>query len=174
MAKIKDRVIPGQLSYNDFRLNLGKVVVAAYEKRAHFATLMEVIGAWTMGVGVTILARNRDAYAFWDFVYRRYLAAGGPSENFVVAFVSQHELLEAACSYEVGAVIIDGDISRVEKLSREILGRSDSLNFQMKKLMTPFDGPFVGHFSRLLEEFCYVRSLAVNTMRHGAPLNLDA
>jgi|GEM_PF-25919 len=167
---IKNHVIPGQLSLNNFNLGSGRVLVAAYEKRAHFSTLMEVLGALAMGAGVTVLCRNSEALKFWNLLHHRFLTGGGSNENFVVDIASEKDLVELAQLKEVEVVVIDGDLDRVTTVWKALC---QNTNLGTKKLLSPFDGPSVDDYQRFLEEFTLVRSLAINTMRHGAPLNLE-
>ena len=43
----------------------------------------------------------------------------------------------------------------------------------MIKVISPHDAPYIEDFNQQMHLFTRCRSFAVNTMRHGAPLELD-
>ena len=43
----------------------------------------------------------------------------------------------------------------------------------MKRVLTPVDVSFKDDFNEYLRPFVWVRSFAVNTMRHGAPMEIE-
>ncbi|MFT6602950.1 MAG: RHH-type proline utilization regulon transcriptional repressor/proline dehydrogenase, partial [Bacteriovoracaceae bacterium] len=61
----KNRIIPGQLSFNDYSMVQEHVVVTAYERRTYFPNLLNVLGALSVGSGVTVFARNETAFKWW-------------------------------------------------------------------------------------------------------------
>jgi len=172
----KNRIIPGQLSYNSYFLCSKYLVIVGMEERAHFITLLQLISALTSGVGVTILSTNESAFHFWYTVHRYFVQAGISGENFSVFFSKPETNLKLLKHPLVEHVLIDADIESTEKLMQTIYDIKDSeLNDWklVKKIHSPFDAPSIGEHERLLQEFVHTRSFAVNTMRHGAPLNLD-
>lgn len=168
----KNRIIPGQLSYNDFSLVQEHVVVTAYEKRTYFPNLMNVLAALSVGSGVTVFARNKMAAAWWQKVQRFYLDNGISEDQFQVHFVGRETLLESLKDPYISSLIFDGPLDTLEEML-EILHSEVKDEKRVRQILTPYDTPELENFKRLCEQFVWVRAFAVNTMRHGAPLDLN-
>lgn len=168
----KNRIIPGQLSFNDYGLVQEHVVVTAYERRTYFPNLMNVLAALSVGSGVTVFARNKISAAWWKKVQTYYLQSGIDPNQFQVHFVGRETLLESLKDPYIGSLIFDGPLSTLEELL-EILHREVKDEKRVRQILTPYDSPDLENFKRLCEQFVWVRAFAVNTMRHGAPLDLD-
>lgn len=168
----KNRIIPGQLSYNDFSMVQEHVVVTAYERRTYFPNLLNVLGALSVGSGVTVFARNEVAAAWWRKVQGFFLQAGIEADQFQVHFVGKETLLKSLNHPLIGSLIFDGPLDTLEELL-EILHKEVKDEKRVRQILTPYDTPDLENFKRICEQFVWVRSFAVNTMRHGAPLDLN-
>jgi len=170
-AEHKNQEIPGQLSYNDFSLVEDKIIVIAYEPRAYFSSLMEFVTALSMGIGVTVIARNEKAFDWWNqlkSVFGTLFREG----NFDVYFPTEGLCNKALKDPKVRTIIIDGGREQISEALEVIYDETYSEKY-MKHILTPLDSPDVSDFKRLVQQFIYIRSFAVNIMRHGAPMELD-
>ncbi|MBK22786.1 MAG: hypothetical protein CME70_02175 [Halobacteriovorax sp.] len=168
----KNRIIPGQLSYNDYSLVQEHVVVTAYERRTYFPNLLNVLGALCVGSGVTVFARNKVAAKWWQKVQGFFVQSGLDPNQFQVHFVGRETLLESLKDPYIGSLIFDGPLETLEEML-EILHAEDVDEKRIRQVLTPFDSPEQENFKRICEQFVWVRAFAVNTMRHGAPLDLN-
>jgi RHH-type proline utilization regulon transcriptional repressor/proline dehydrogenase/delta 1-pyrroline-5-carboxylate dehydrogenase len=167
-----NRVIPGQISYNDFSKTQEQAVLLAYNERPHFTTFLQFLSAVAMGTGVTVIARNQQAFGWWNTI-KDFLVQGGISkENFDVFFATEELLIKALKDPYLSSVIIDGNLKRTQEVLNEVYDGSCAER-RMRSILTPYDAPVEENFEKFMEQYVWVRSFAVNTMRHGAPLDLD-
>jgi RHH-type proline utilization regulon transcriptional repressor/proline dehydrogenase/delta 1-pyrroline-5-carboxylate dehydrogenase len=157
-----NRKIPGQLSYNDHRLHSKSALVIGESDKPDITTLIKVASALLVGLGVTVASRNQNNYEWWNKVKTFLNNAGISKENFDVYFASEKVLLQAISDLEYTHVIFDSIDS---KYFTEIKS--------MTKKISPHEAPKLMDFKKFLVEFIWLRSFAVNTMRHGAPLEID-
>ena len=100
------------------------------------------------------------------------MSAGIPRESFRVYFSRESALKKLLTDKEMDFVLVDGNIEKLTIfLDHFYDGRADEKN--MLRVIGPFDAPNLNNFSKFLERFSRSRSFAVNTMRHGAPLELE-
>ena len=168
--KIPNREIPGQLSYNSLRLMETKIVVAAFEERAYFSTLLEVLVALSMGIGVSILARNQKSYAWWNKI-RSIFYKHAKERSFDVFFPNQNLFEKSLIFDDLRTIIIDGGEEEIGEVLKIIYNNSFTEK-NMRQILTPLDSPSVLDFDALIEKYIFVRSFAVNIMRHGAPMSV--
>lgn len=165
--------IPGQLSYTDFGLMEKCVVILAYEERAYFSTLLQALSALALGLGVTVIARNQKAALWWRKILKAMAKEGIPKRHFNVFFAGPYQTQRVLKDPGLSCIVVDGHLDRVQWALSTIYGPQNS-NFRekrMKVVLSPYDSPEITHFQAFLERFTQVRSFAVNTMRHGAPLH---
>ena len=121
---------------------------------------------------MSIVCRNEASYYWWTKLVSLFLKAGFSLENIHVQQLSRSGLEKAITGKNVTTIIIDGKIEIVG----EILERAYNNQFlekNMIKIISPHDAPHIEDFHRQMHLFTNTRSFAVNTMRHGAPLELD-
>jgi RHH-type transcriptional regulator, proline utilization regulon repressor / proline dehydrogenase / delta 1-pyrroline-5-carboxylate dehydrogenase len=166
-----NRVIPGQISVNDFNIPREHTIVVSYEKRPYFNILLQTFSALAMGSGVTVLCRNTETYEWWGQLRIILSRAGFSRENFDVYMPSQKQLAKALENSLVSTILVDGDSSKVKHIL-DLVYTGNYNESRMKLVVSPHDSPNPEDFKQMLANFTWVRSFAVNTMRHGAPLDL--
>ena len=164
--------IPGQMSYNNFGLNVDRVLLVSYEPRAYFSSLLAMISALAVGAGVTIVCRRSEGFFWWSKVVEQFIKSGISAEQLRVQQIGEEALRKTIQSHELTSIVLDGGVEHFEEVSREIYNNQYSER-EMIKIITPHDCPQVNDYEAYLELFSYTRSFAINTMRHGAPLELD-
>jgi RHH-type proline utilization regulon transcriptional repressor/proline dehydrogenase/delta 1-pyrroline-5-carboxylate dehydrogenase len=166
--RISNREIPGQLSFNNLNLVEEKVIVVAYEQRAFFSTLVEVLVALSLGIGVSVLARNQKAFDWWNKINSIFYKFR-KEKSFDVFFPNQKLLESSLTTPDLRTIIIDGGEKEIYNALKIIYDGSHSEKF-MRQILTPLDSPNVLDFDSMVEKFIFIRSFAVNIMRHGAPM----
>ncbi len=169
--KTPNKEIPGQLSYNDHRLLESNIVVIAYEQRPYFSTLMEVLAALSMGVGVSILARNQYSFDWWNKI-RSIFYKYSKERSFDVFFPNQKIFEEMVIKDDLRTIVVDGGVDQISGVLKIVYNDSYSEKY-MKQILTPFDSPSVYDFDAIIEKLVFVRSFAINIMRHGAPMSVQ-
>lgn len=171
-----NRRIPGQLSYSDISLCSPKALVISFEKRPYFSSLMQVLSAVLMGTGVTVMTRNQYAYRWWGQFKNLLARSGFSKENFDVYFVTESMLAKKLSEPDLSTIIIDGAQKHVEyilDLCSEVNGENKEQMLSMRLYLSAFDCPHNEDFKALCQQFAWTRAFAINTIRHGAPLELQ-
>lgn len=167
-----NREIPGQLSYSNFEIQGEHAVVVIGRTVPHISTLLQVIAAVAMGTGVTILCRNNESYKWWKEVINLFYHSGFSLENINVYFPKNAPLEEVLQKDLVSYFIIDGNELWTRSVF-QIIHSNERKERRIRNFFTPFDTFNPTDFKRLCGNYIWVRAFAVNTMRHGAPLDLD-
>jgi len=167
-----NRSIPGQESYNDFSICTKKTVVISTFEKPSFTQFMVFLAAVSSGSGVTICATNGASFKWWKKIINIFHESNIGIDNISVHFVNPSSLNEIIFNKDLENIIIDGDTQYIEKISKEI-SASMKNSKNMKKIITWIDGKDISDYENLTSDFVNVRSFAVNTMRHGAPLQLE-
>lgn len=169
-----NRVIQGQLNYNDHSMIKEVGLLIADNNIPDKTTIYNLISALAIGCGVTVLARNRQAFAEWQIICDYCIDAGIHDKSLLLRLVDDVEMENYLENGDIGFVIIDGDINGVKRVLKTIT--IDENRKYMCSIHTLMDAPTNHNWRDYLLQFVYVRSLAINTMRHGAPLevSLDA
>ncbi|MCK6594308.1 MAG: bifunctional proline dehydrogenase/L-glutamate gamma-semialdehyde dehydrogenase [Bacteriovoracaceae bacterium] len=167
-----NRKIPGQISVNSHLQHADTMVVVAVNPRAHIKSILQVLVAISTGVGVSIMARNNQSYQFWMGIKDLLLKSGFSKENVDVYFVNEDNFKKTLSHTSLTHVLYDGPI---DQMAKDVI---DHLHAQKERrrlvhLLTVQDSFDLTDFYQIYLKFVHVRSLAVNTMRHGAPLDLD-
>jgi RHH-type proline utilization regulon transcriptional repressor/proline dehydrogenase/delta 1-pyrroline-5-carboxylate dehydrogenase len=168
---VKSRVIPGQLGHYDFAHREEQVVILAYEPRPYFASFMDFIVPLSMGMGVSVLARNEKSYNWWS-LQKSFFATYFQKGSFDVFYPSKDVLQKVLKNPHLRTVVVDGGKEQMEEAARLVFDQNFN-ELVMKQLLGPLDAPDVTHFKALVKQFVYIRSFAVNIMRHGAPMELE-
>lgn len=168
----KNRVIPGQLSYNDFSMHPEHALVISTTDRPELKTLIQFLSCLSMGVGLTIVCRNRVSFQWWSNLRASLYEAGFSKENVDVYFVRTEQLKSIINESKLSIIIYDG---AMEDFSSNIAEHFDDgkNDIRMKSILTRVDHLKANEFYQHALNCVWVRSLAVNTMRHGAPLDLE-
>lgn len=168
----KNRVIPGQLSYNDYQLHTEHAVLVATTDRPELKTLIQVFSCLSVGTGLTILCRNKNAYQWWMNLRDEFFQAGFSKENLDVYLVSTKDLKRALNTPKLSVIIYDGPLNNfAEHVGNHLDDAKNDL--RMKLVLTIADHLKESDFYHQALNFIWVRSMAINTMRHGAPLDLE-
>jgi len=168
----KNRVIPGQLSFNDFTLKEGLTLTVSFSDRPDFSSVLQTLASVLAGCGTTVICRSSESYVWWSEFVRYLIQSGFSKENINCYFLSKDKSDKLMKNPDIKSLVIDSDLEILSDVLKE-LHTADSDGKRCKAVLTPFDSTDNMDFKRLLEEHISVRSFAVNTMRHGAPMEIE-
>ena len=163
--------IPGQLSYDDYKQCSGKSLVVSFNTSADFEIVIETLAALVCGSGVTIACRNNQSYDWWMSLRDVMFEHGISKENFEVYFVSEKLLLETLELNDIKNILVDGDLDNLAYVLEKSYLSSEKHTL-MRHFSSKFDTSDVYDFKRICRQYTNIRTFAVNTMRHGAPMDV--
>ncbi|MGE3611220.1 MAG: proline dehydrogenase family protein [Bacteriovoracaceae bacterium] len=173
LGKHLNHVIPGQLSYNDKSLIKESGLFVTVSSTPTTKTLYYLLGSLALGCGVSVAAMTEEAYQTWKSILDLAWKAGFSKTNLDIALVSPeglNKIFKESCYSFVYA----GQFVREHgSLYKNILP-DEALSENMRHILSEADGVSLERPEDILDQFVWVRSLAINTMRHGAPLELNA
>lgn len=163
--------IPGQLSYDDYKSGRIRSVLISFNKLPDFEMILEAFAAILCGSGLTILCRNNSSYDWWMGIRDILFEHGISKENFNVYFVSDGLLEKTLAHPEIKNVLVDGDEECLRK-AIEISYNNYGDHKVMRNFSSKYDTSDINDFKRICRQYVNIRSFAVNTMRHGAPMDV--
>ncbi|OFZ23072.1 MAG: hypothetical protein A2202_08105 [Bdellovibrionales bacterium RIFOXYA1_FULL_36_14] len=158
--------VMGEDNFNDFEKSGEQAVFLVYNPQVEFSTFMRFLGALVMGVGITIIARNEKAFAWWSTLKSMIVKAGISRQNFDVFYPTEELLYQAITEPCLSYIIIDGNINKIEKLLKVIFMEEDNI-LRFKKILTPHNAPALRDYKQYLSEFVWIRSISVSKKRNG-------
>lgn len=168
----KNRTIPGQLSYDSHELTIEHCVLVSVCEIPTIKTFIQFLSCISSGAGVIVLARNHKSFLWWKNILDLLLQAGFSKENIDVFHVNSKDLKRVLNNPKLSMVLFDGDLSSYKTHLSDCF-EQNTLELRMKHILTKSDHISSEDFYNQLLQFINVRSFAVNTMRHGAPLDLE-
>jgi len=104
--------------------------------------------------------------------FRFVVASWFSKENVDVFHVNSKDLKRILNNPKLSIIIYDGDLNNYNNNLGNFLINNE-IQLRMKQLLSTNDNISSSDFYHQLLQFVNVRSFAVNTMRHGAPLELE-
>lgn len=166
----RNRAIPGQDSYNRWSLPRGPVAVLSAAPRPTPSCVAHVAAALCTGNRVEILCSTPEAAATW---HQLQTGAAPQISGAHVRFIAHEEALRALlASPELCTVVLDGDAQAWQALLPDAAAQPAGAQ-HLRQIHCAAIDLDLSDGARLLRDHLLCRSLAVYTMRHGAPLPLD-
>jgi RHH-type proline utilization regulon transcriptional repressor/proline dehydrogenase/delta 1-pyrroline-5-carboxylate dehydrogenase len=102
----------------------------------------------------------------------QFYKSGFSKENIDVYLVNPEDLARALNEQKLSVIIYDGNLADYSLHVGNFLndGKRD---LRMRQILTTCDHLRTNDFYLQHMNFIWIRSLAINTMRHGAPLDLN-
>ena len=184
IGRPKDNLyIPGQSNYNDFALIKRQVVVVAKNVGRHLApypapeVLLSSVAALGAGSGVNVVCDSALAHERWSKIRQHLMAAGLPRKNLQCHWAAPGQLQQMLGHPKVAAYLFDGNLADMQQLAPMLYGGKFPVE-HVKRICHPTsDGPASAsgprRFADYVLQFIEPRAFAVNTMRYGAPLELN-
>ena len=161
----RNRLIPGQDSFNRWNLPRGPVLVLAGRRAPCPSTLGHVTAALACGNPVRILACSAAAERTWQAVVQ-VLEAG--DRLALVPVRSGEALADALADPQVATVVLDGTLE-AWALAMPLVA---TIGAGQQHLRAIHGSEAVNDAGVMLRAHLHCRSFAVHTMRHGASLSL--
>lgn len=168
----KNHTIPGQISYNDYQLTVDNITMIASSDIPPLPVLLHVLSALAMGCGMTVMARSNKAYEWWNRIENILVKHEWHNGSFKVYFVNDSEMKESLKNVMISYLIVDGPEELVSQVT-DLVSKDQNEREMMVSVKSLYDSPRVEDFKSYCLQYILVRSFAINTMRHGAPLELD-
>ncbi len=165
--------IPGQLSYDLRSLSRKSLMVCTQFDALSFGSLTHVMTALFCGLGVRVGVTHSSGFARWCEFKKMLEQNGWDKEVFDVALLSKEHLQRDLTRFTLSNVLIEGDENFYEGLSQFAL-KGPSGSFMRHIEWGTFSLASTPRPKALISLYTYNRSFAINTMRHGAPLELES
>ena len=173
VSKHLNHVIPGQLSYNDKTMVKEAGLFVMLSPKPSFKSVCYLLGALSLGSGISIACLTQEAYASWKSILDLAWKSGFSKSNLDLSLVGKADLKNLFEMSGYSYVYADELEHFSNDLYHELL-EGTALMENMRMVLSENDGHHLSSPSSVLDLFVWVRSIAVNTMRHGAPLELNS
>ncbi len=164
--------IPGQLSYNDKSLVKESGLLVAVNARPTLKSIYYLFGALSLGCGMSIVCVTDEAFKNWKGIIDIAWNAGFSKSNLDCALISP-EGVQDLFSNPAYSFVYAGDLAQHGKYLYRNIFEGGALNETMRMILSEADGISLHDPAQVLDLFIWMRSMAINTMRHGAPLELN-
>ena len=171
-GKHLNHVIPGQLSYNDHGLIREAGLFVTVAERPNLKGISYLLSALSLGSGVSIACVTEASYAIWLKIVDLAWKAGFSKTNLDISKVGVKRLATIFNKSEFSYVYAGGLTYYGQELYGDLLS-GVALDEYMRSILSDADGVHLSTPSAVLDQFVWTRAIAVNTMRHGAPLELN-
>lgn len=165
-----NRVIPGQQSYNRWALPKGLTVVVSGSRSASRHAVLHAIAAAMCGNPVQVLACGPAAAKAWRAIV---LGVEHGDRVTVIDVSSRQELDAQLANPAIASVVLDGSAMDWSPLLDAMVQTPPGAR-HLRTLYSPGAWPPPDRPEALVRAHLHVTSLAVNTMRHGAALEVTA
>ena len=172
MSKHFNHVIPGQLSYNDKSLVTEAGLFVMVSAFPSFKSICYLMGTLSLGTGISVACTTQEAYATWKGILDLAWKSGFSKTNLDISLVSSADVTQLLEDAGYSFVYAGHFYNYHQDLYQHILD-GHSLDTNMRLILSENDGQILLTPSSVLDLFVWTRSIAVNTMRHGAPLELS-
>ncbi|MFL5784459.1 MAG: hypothetical protein ACJ76H_07625, partial [Bacteriovoracaceae bacterium] len=166
-------VIPGQLSYNDKSLIKEAGLFVTVSPRPSVRALQYFLGALALGSGISVVALTAEAYDTWKSILDIAWKSGFSKSNLDVAMMSPEALQKLMRSPHYSFIWAGSYVKMHGEVYQHVFD-GEALQKDMRKILSEADGVTLTDPQMILDQLVWTRSLAINTMRHGAPLELNA
>lgn len=163
--------IPGQLSFDQKDQTREVAMLVLGERVPSTAAMFHLFSALAASTGVSLVCTNSEAYNVWKQVVDMAWQAGLSKQNIEIYQMSADELQSALRDPQISLVYASGD----EAFAKKVFGMAldmDGLKSHMRALCSDAERPDFADSAAWFDQYLWTRSFAINTMRHGAPLEL--
>jgi RHH-type proline utilization regulon transcriptional repressor/proline dehydrogenase/delta 1-pyrroline-5-carboxylate dehydrogenase len=165
--------IPGQISQNDFLSGIKQIAIISDRTKLNLETGFYLLSCAALEIPAMIACRNQDSYQYWMNLVGQLWQAGF-SRNRIDVCQGGDRVLDRLLKDQVNeAIIIDEnqlDQAIVTQLEGQLVTEQG-----LKRLIWCSHGQelLTEELWYRLQQLVYTRSLSINIMRHGAPLELQ-
>ena len=164
---VPNRWMAGQQSYQDHQLRLERGLWIVAASVPPMSIFLSVVAAITLGTGVTIVCTTKESLAWWQRL-GRYLHQAKFTPPHLVICAGDNKLLTSFLQHPGLQLIIFDQAP--PQIATDLLC-SVAVPRLLRQILSPHDLPPENDFASYLLQFIIPRSLAINTVRHGASLD---
>ena len=165
-----NRYIPGQISFDKRDLQLGAGLVVLGEDKIKLERFVTIVFNLLIGNGVNIVCANEEGYKAWSQIVNLAHINGVSPFNLCCSKMGKVKILETLKSEDYDFLYLDGAIEGREEFRKAAL--SNPSKDSLKRVFISGEWEDLEDFDQYIYRFTLARSFAINTMRHGAPLEL--
>ncbi len=166
-------VIPGQLSYNDKSIIKEAGLFVTISHRPSLKAIYYLFAALALGSGLSVACVTEEAYKTWKDILELAWKAGFSKTNIDCTLLSP-ESLGALFKESHYSFLYAAHFTQFHDILYKNLLDGRALSETMRLILSDIDGVALNDPGQVLDQFVWMRSFAINTMRHGAPLELNA
>lgn len=166
-----NRYIPGQLSYDKKQLALGVGLIVTGEEKLDLQQFLTFIFNLIVGNGVNVICTNSNGYKAWEDIVKTAYISGLSVYNLNVMQFNDEQLKNILKEEIYDFVYFDKHIEALSDFMNLALKNRNSQ--KLKKIFLSEEWEDWDDFDSFIEKLTLSRSYAVNTMRHGAPMDIS-
>ena len=166
--------VPGQLSYTNFSLSKEHVVAMVEKSSFDPQVLVSIVSALAAGSGVNVVCTSAEAFDTWSKIVEHFVVAGLYEGSIHCQLILFSQLQQVLGHPKVSVYLFDGNRDLISLAQFSSFFYCRQIRSEHVKNIYPLcKGREGRQFSEYVLNFIQVRSFAVNTMRHGAPLDFS-
>lgn len=165
-----NRNIPGQISFDRRDYKLGRGLFVASSSELNFDLLMDILVNIGVGNAVNLICLNSKCHEVWKPIIELVYKVGFSHLNIIDYNLDENQAIEALQDKSIQFVVSENAESLVYFISRNLF---ESDRVFLVKYVVSGSTIFMRDWDRYFKEYSIARSFAINTMRHGAPLELN-
>ena len=170
LLEIPNRYIPGQLSFNKLNLGIGTSAIFVGDK-VDLVQITYLIMNLMIGNGVTVVCPNEQSYNKWKSIVALAIKSGFSEYNLQVLWPS-HSTVKALLEREYTLVAFDESWVAASGIDMLELAMASKFKDFLRKVIVIQEQVSGLTWDEYVRDLTIARSFAINTMRHGAPLEL--
>ena len=159
--------IPGQMSFAKRDIQRGNGILLDSHHEISLALFFDFIFNLVLGNGLNVITLSEESYSAWNDIINLAYANGVSIYNVNLCKANKKEVVEIIKSYELEFLILGKHVYDKDIIETYL---SQEANDFLPRIIYESDSY---DLSNRVELFSHERSFAINTMRHGAPLELN-
>ena len=168
----ENRPILGQISFNDYSLRETKVILISKRQTPHPTTLFYLLSALCVGADIHVVVEENGADFQWKHLREAFQWAGIAGGGMDIDEVAKGRRETLIPDDFTGSVIIDGEMEAFQLVAPMVF-RDLERPRGVRRILSPLDAPPLGDIPSFVRAFSRPRSFAINTMRYGAPMDIE-
>jgi RHH-type proline utilization regulon transcriptional repressor/proline dehydrogenase/delta 1-pyrroline-5-carboxylate dehydrogenase len=169
--KYPNRLIPGQLSYDLKNMKMKRGCLITHAEYVTPKVLSHLVINIFLGNGVSLLVNNNKAHRSFEKLLSLLSECGISTKNIVLNYSNSYLTIDYLKRFHFDFYFFDTD-ARVYADFCQILNEKE-FSLQLPKTYWSGATTLDTHPEKLIDKYVHRRSLAINTMRHGAPMVLS-
>jgi RHH-type proline utilization regulon transcriptional repressor/proline dehydrogenase/delta 1-pyrroline-5-carboxylate dehydrogenase len=165
-----NRDIPGQISFDRRDYKLGRGLFVATNPELNFDLLMDILVNIAIGNAVNLICLNTKCHEVWKPIIELVYKVGFSPFNIIDYNFDEKLAIEALQDKSIQFVVSENTADLVDFISNNLFDIDRAF---LVKYVISGSTIFMRDWDRYFKEYSIARSFAINTMRHGAPLELN-